>query len=105
MPVTTTTNRATLEEATEMLPKSPPPWIIRAIAWLLISMAAVALVASVVVHVPETVTCRFVLVPKDGADPIQSPNRAVVSEVRVTEGAEVRAGTELFVLHSDEIVG
>ena len=99
-----TSRRGTLEEATEMLPKDMPPWIARSIAWLLISMAAAALLASVVVRVPETVQCRFVLVPKDGADPIQSPNLAVVSEVRATEGGQVTAGSVLFVLRSDEIV-
>ena len=87
-----------------MLPKDPPPWIARAIAWLLIAMAGTTLLASVIVRVPETVTCRFVLVPKDGADPIQSPNRAVINDVRATEGGEIAAGAELFVLRSDEIV-
>ena len=103
-PTIETGRRGTLEEATEMLPKDMPPWIARSIAWLLIAMAATALLASVVVRVPETVICRFVLVPKDGADPIQSPNLAVIGEVRATEGGQVTAGTVLFVLRSDEIV-
>jgi multidrug resistance efflux pump len=103
-PTIETGRRATLEEATEMLPKDLPPWIARSIAWLLIGLAATALLASVIVRVPETVLCRFVLVPKDGADPIQSPNLAVISEVRATEGGQVAAGAELFVLRSDEIV-
>ena len=47
-----------------MLPKDPPPWMARAIAWLLIAMAGTALLASLVVRVPETVVCRFVLVPE-----------------------------------------
>ena len=98
------TRRESLEEQTGMLPKDPPHWVARAIAWLLIAMAGTALLASVVVHVPETVICRFALVPKDGADPIQSPNRAVINEVRATEGGEIKKDDVLFVLLSDEIV-
>jgi hemolysin D len=105
MPITNLpTRRETLEEQTGMLPKDPPPWTARAIAWLLIAMAGTALLGSLVVRVPETVICRFVLVPKDGADPIQSPNRAVISDVRATEGGEIAKDAELFVLRSDEIV-
>ena len=96
--------RETLENEPEMLPRDPPPWIARAIGCLLIAMAATALLASVIVRVPETVECHFVLVPKDGADPIQSPNRAVLSEIRATEGGQIAADAELFVLLSDEIV-
>ena len=77
-----------------MLPQEPPPWIARAVAWLLVALFFVALLAAVLVPLPETVLCRFVLAPKDGADPIQSPNLAVITELRVTEGAEVPAGAE-----------
>jgi multidrug efflux pump subunit AcrA (membrane-fusion protein) len=62
-------------------------------------------VAAIFVHLPETVTCPFVLVPKDGADPIQSPRLAWVNRVAVSEGETVKAGAELFVLRSDEIRG
>ena len=86
-----------------MLPTDPPPRIARAIAWLLIVIFFAAIAAAIFVRMPETVRCRFVLVPRDGADPIQSPYAAVVAEVRVTEGAEVPAGAELFILRSDEI--
>ena len=61
-----------------MLPQDPPPWFIRSLAWLLIAMFGVALLAAVLVSLPETVTCPFVLVPENGADPIQSPRLAVV---------------------------
>lgn len=95
--------RGSLEEEAEMLPREPPPFLVRGIAWLLIAMFFTALAATIFVHVPETVRCRFVLVPKDGADPIQAPFLAVVDEVRVAEGQEVAAGEELFTLRSDEI--
>ncbi len=87
----------------EMLPQHPPPQVIRWMASLIIAVCVVAGAALVVVHVPETVRCSFVLVPEKGADPIQAPLLAVVQSVKVTEGQEVQPGAELFVLRSDEI--
>jgi len=87
----------------QMLRPDPPPQLIRWTAWLLMGMFIVLFLASVLVHIPETVRCPFVLVPQNGADPIQSPLLALVQAVKVTEGQEVPAGTELFVLRSDEI--
>src|SRR5436190_18322138 len=89
----------------QMLRPEPPPQIIRCTAWVLIGMFVVLFLVSVLVHIPETVRCSFVLVPEKGADPIQSPLLALVQAVKVTEGQEVPAGTELFVLRSDEIRG
>jgi hemolysin D len=87
----------------QMLRPDPPPQIIRWTAWLLMGIFIVLFLASVLVRIPETVRCPFVLVPQNGADPIQSPLLALVQAVKVTEGQEVPAGTELFVLRSDEI--
>src|ERR1051326_4774505 len=87
----------------EMLRPEPPPQIIRWTAWLLIGLFLALFLASVLVHIPETVRCSFVLVPENGADPIQSPLLALVQAVKVTVGQEVPAATELFVLRSDEI--
>ena len=89
----------------ELLPQEPPPQIMRWAAWMLIGIFIIVFLVSVLVHIPETVKCPFVLVPENGADPIQSPLLAVVQAVKVTEGQEVPAGTELFVLRSDEIRG
>ena len=86
-----------------MLRPHPPPQVVRWTAWLLLGIFLVFFLASVLVHIPETVRCSFVLVPENGADPIQSPLLALVQAVKVTEGQEVPAGTELFVLRSDEI--
>ena len=88
-----------------MLPQDPPPWFVRTTSWLLIAMFLVGLLAAIVVRLPETVTCPFVLVPAQGADPIQAPLSAVVDKVCVTEGETVKAGAPLFVLRSDEIRG
>lgn len=97
--------RDPMEGESEMLPQDPPPWFVRSTAWLLISMFAVALLASVVVRLPETVSCPFVLIAAAGADPIQSPRLAVVNKVCVSEGQTVEKGAPLFLLRSDEIRG
>ncbi|MEP6685521.1 MAG: HlyD family efflux transporter periplasmic adaptor subunit [Verrucomicrobiota bacterium] len=99
------TKRGSLEGESEMLPQHPPPWIVRSLSLLLLAIFFVALLAAVLVHLPETVNCPFVLVPNEGADPIQSPRMATVSRVAVTEGQTVDRGAELFVLRSDEIPG
>jgi len=88
----------------ELLPQEPPPWVIRSTAWLLIAAFLFALLIAVVLRLPETVDCRFVLIPAT-ADPIQSPRQAIISRVVVEEGQPVKAGEELFVLRSDEIGG
>ena len=97
--------RPSIETESDMLPQSPPPWFVRSTAWLLIAMFATALLAAIVVRLPETVTCPFVLVPAQGADPIQSPRPAVIHQVCVTEGQEVKMSAPLFVLRSDEFRG
>ena len=86
-----------------MLPQDPPPWFIRSLAWLLIALFGVALLAAVLVSLPETVTCPFVLVPEHGADPIQSPRLAVVYRVCVRVGETVKMHDPLYILRSDEI--
>lgn len=93
------------ESESEMLPQDPPPRVIHGIAWLLIAMFFAGLVAAVTVHLPETVSAPFILIPQNGADPIQSSRLAVVSAVKVSEGETVKSGQELFVLRSDEIRG
>jgi RTX toxin transport system membrane fusion protein len=99
------TQRGSLDVESEMLPQEPPPWIIRSTAWILLGAFLLALLIAIVMRLPETVHCPFVLVPATGADPVQSPVRAVISHVGVDEGQPVKAGEELFVLRSEEIRG
>ena len=99
------TERGSLDVESEMLPQEPPPWIIRSTAWILLAAFLFALLIAIVMRLPETVSCPFVLVPATGADPIQSPVRAIISHVAVDEGQPVKADEELFVLRSDEIRG
>ncbi len=92
-----------LELESEMLPQDPPPKILRLLAWWLIALFVLGLIAAVMIHFPETENASFVLVPREGADPIQSPRLATVHRVSVSEGQTVATGAELFVLRSDEI--
>lgn len=88
-----------------VIPEDPPPFMLRSTGWLLIIIFVTILLASVWITVPETVQCRYMLVPEDGADPIQSPLLAVVDQVDVKQGQRVEQGDRLFVLRSDEIRG
>ncbi len=97
------TQRGSLDVESEMLPQEPPPWIIRSTAWILLGAFLFALLIAIVMRLPETVRCPFVLVPATGADPVQSTVRAIISHVGVDEGQPVKAGQELFVLRSDAI--
>jgi hypothetical protein len=65
-----------------MLPAEPPPVIMLGVAWLLIGMFVVALAAAIIVKVPETVRCPFVLTPK-GSGSHSGALPSVVGEVRV----------------------
>src|SRR6266566_1696288 len=99
------TQRGSIDVESEMSPQEPPPWIIRSAAWVLMGAFLLALLVAIVVRLPETVHCPFVLVPATGADPIQAPHQAIISRVAVSEGQTVESGEELFVLRSDEIRG
>ena len=96
---------SSIDNESEMLPQDPPPWIIRSLTWTLLAAFILAALFAVILRMPETVRCRFILVPETGADPIQSPRQAVISKVSVAEGQTVKAGEDLFVLRSDEIRG
>jgi hypothetical protein len=99
------TQRGSIDAESEMSPQEPPSWIIRSAAWVLMGAFLFALLIAIVVRLPETVHCPFILIPATGADPIQSPRQAIISRVAVEEGQPVKAGEDLFVLRSDEIRG
>jgi multidrug efflux pump subunit AcrA (membrane-fusion protein) len=99
----TATSRGSLDTESEMLPQEPPSWIVRWAAWILVGAFLFGLLMAIVMRLPETVRCPFVLVPATGADPIQSPHQGTLSRVSVVEGQIVKRGAELFVLRSDEI--
>jgi len=103
MSTETFSSSSSLDTESEMLPQDPPPKLIRLMVLWLLVLSVVGLLVAFFVHLPETEHAMFVLIPRDGADPIQSPRLATVYRVSVTEGQTVPAGTELFVLRSDEI--
>jgi multidrug efflux pump subunit AcrA (membrane-fusion protein) len=90
------TQRGSLDAESDMSPQEPPPWIIRTTAWILVAAFLFSLLLAFVLRLPESVHCRFVLIPATGADPIQSPRQAIISRVAVEEGQPVKAGEELF---------
>jgi multidrug efflux pump subunit AcrA (membrane-fusion protein) len=100
-----TGQRGSLDTESDMLPQDPPPSIIRWTAWLLLGFLGFAFILSIVMKLPETVRCPFVLVPANGADPIQAPRQATITTVAINEGQNVKKGDALFVLRSDEIRG
>jgi hypothetical protein len=57
------TQRDSLDTESELLPQEPSPWAIRWTAWLLIAAFLLALLIAIVMQLPETVDCRFVLIP------------------------------------------
>ncbi len=97
--------RGSLDVESEMLPQDPPPWIVRWTVWLLLGFMVFAFILSIVMKLPETVRCPFVLVPATEADSIQSPRQGVITTASVREGDPIKKGAELFVLRSDEIRG
>ena len=99
------TQRGSLDAESEMSPQEPPHWIIRTTAWILVGAFLFALLIAIVLPLPESVHCPFVLIPATGADPIQAPRQATISRVAVEEGQPVKGGEELFILRSDEIRG
>jgi HlyD family type I secretion membrane fusion protein len=83
------------------LDTAPPSWGTRGLAYLLLVLFAAAAVAAVVIQLPETVACPFVLVPCGGTDPVRASCDGFVSELRVHDGQEVKAGDPLVVIRSD----
>ncbi|HXH09284.1 MAG TPA: HlyD family efflux transporter periplasmic adaptor subunit [Alphaproteobacteria bacterium] len=85
------------------LEADPPHWVARGIASLMIVLFVVGAGASVIIHLPDTVSSPFVLVPTRGADPVRAPRDGIVAEVRVVEGQSVPQGMPLFVIHSQAV--
>ena len=81
---------------------TPPHWAARGLAYAIIAIFVVAVIASIVIKLPETVTANFVLTPTGGADPIKATRQGVVNHVFVTEGLEVNKGDLIATLRSDQ---
>ena len=92
------------DDTVDWLPDDPPPRISRLAGWVLIGVFMAAALTSVLLRIPETVRCRFALVPEAGADPIQSSVAGVLESVRAVEGQDVEAGSPLFEIRSEEVL-
>lgn len=94
---------ADLDQDLQMLARELPHWAARATGVFIVLLFAAAAVAAVLVQVPETVTCPFVLAPPQGTDPIRSGWRGTVEAVGVTDGQDVTKGQVLYRIRSSEI--
>lgn len=92
-----------MDSADPILRQEPPPWLWRATGWLLVTLAAVALIVATTVPFPETVRSGFVLVSDSNAEPILAAIEGVMAECRVREGETVRRGDALVILRSETI--
>jgi len=82
------------------LESDPPHWAARGLSILVITLFVIGLLAAAIVHVPETVSGRFTLVPITGTDPVRTAREGIVTSVRVHEGDSVSRGAPLFVIRS-----
>lgn len=91
------------DRESELLPRELPSLAARLISMLIITLVASATVIAIVVPFPEQVDSTFVLVPKDGADPLKAPIRGTIEKVEISDGKEVKAGDVLFVIGSEDL--
>src|SRR3982751_5365433 len=87
----------------EFLDRDPPHWAAQGLTYFVVLLVALVTLAVAVVHVPETVSGRFTLVPERGVDPVRALREGVLSRVAVTEGASVAARAPLFVIRSSPL--
>ncbi len=87
----------------DLFPTTLPISFAMALGLFLIVVFGAVVGAALVVSVPDTVRCQFVLVPEAGADPVRAPREGVLATILVTETEEVRKGQALFVIRSQEL--
>ena len=88
------------ENQVAFLENEPPPLFARGLSLLLIALFVAAVVLSSIIHLPETVTATFQLVPVRGTDPIRAPRAGSLIDVHAVESARVKKGAVLFHLRS-----
>ena len=80
------------DAAEPFLESDPPHWAARGLSVMVMVVFAAALIASIVITLPETISSPFVLLPGRGADPIRASRGGVLVAVRITEGRRSRRG-------------
>lgn len=88
---------------TVFLETTPPHWAARGLAYILILLFTAAIIASVLVQVPETVSSPFVLVPIRGTDPVKVLRGGVVAQLLTTEGQAIGKGDPIAIIKSDTV--
>ena len=78
------------DAAEPFLEGEPPHWAARGLTVIVMVVFAAALIASIVITLPERISSPFVLVPGRGADPIRASRGGVVVAVRITEDRRSR---------------
>jgi multidrug efflux pump subunit AcrA (membrane-fusion protein) len=86
----------------DLFPNRLPSGVAMGIGLLLILLFGAALVAAIVVPIPDTIRCPFVLISEGGTDPVRAPVEGVLEEVRAQETREVAAGERLFTIQLKE---
>lgn len=89
------------DDTNALISVSLPHWAARGLAYCLILLFAVGVIASLVITVPETISASFVLVPRNGTDPIRALRGGIVTQVKIQEGQSVTQGETLFILKSE----
>jgi multidrug efflux pump subunit AcrA (membrane-fusion protein) len=91
------------EPAQTFLDTTPPHWVARGLAYVIIAAFVVGILGAVLVKVPETVSGPFTLIPIRGTDPVRAVKSGVLVGVEVSEGDNVTRGETLFLLRSSSM--
>ncbi len=91
------------DDQTPFLEAEPPHWAARGLAYVVILLFITALLASILISIPETVSGAFILIPIRGTDPVRAPHGGIVTEVRATEGLSIAKDAPLFVIRSQSV--
>ncbi len=82
----------------------PPHWAMKGLSYILILLFVTAVLLSLFVRIPETVSSPFVLMPVQGTDPIRALYDGTILEVRASEGQAVSKGFPIFAMRSESLV-
>lgn len=91
------------EDEAPFLETTPPHWAARGLAYVMILLFFAAMVVSIFLHIPETVSSPFTLAPIRGTDAVRTPRSGEVVEAPVSEGESVTKGVTIFVIQSRDV--
>jgi membrane fusion protein len=91
------------EDEAPFLETAPPHWAARGLSYVMILLFLTAVIISIFLHLPETVSSPFTLVPVRGTDAVRTPRSGVVVEAPASEGQSVAKGATIFVIRSRDV--